>query len=62
MSPRLRLYSPSGALLNDQANRYNDGVCSGGAVIELNAVKLAASGAYTVLAGDRGDGGSGIVR
>jgi RHS repeat-associated protein len=58
MNPRLRLYSPTGALLNDQANRYY-GACNGGSVIELNTVTLAVSGAYTVLIGDCNDSNTG---
>jgi RHS repeat-associated protein len=59
LSPRIRLYSPAGALLADQANRNAFGACSGGSVIELNAVTLAASGTYTVLVGDCGDTATG---
>src|SRR5665213_1243837 len=59
LSPRIRLYSPTGVLLSDQANRYGDGVCSGGSAVELNAVALAASGTYTVLVGDCGDTSTG---
>ena len=59
MSPRIRLYNPTGALLNDQANRYGDGVCSGGSGVQLNTVTLAASGTYTVLVGDCNDTSTG---
>src|SRR5665213_1412717 len=59
MSPRIRLYSATGALLSDQANRYGDGVCSGGSVVELNTVTLTASGTYTVLVGDCSDTNTG---
>jgi hypothetical protein len=59
LSPRIRLYSPAGMLLNDAANRNYYGGCSGGSVTELNTVQLTASGTYTVLVGDCGDTSAG---
>jgi uncharacterized protein (TIGR03437 family) len=54
LSPKLRLYSPAGTQVGS-ANNY---ACSG-STIELNTVKLPASGTYTVLAGDCADSNTG---
>lgn len=59
LSPRIRLYSPTGALLDDVANRYGDGACAGGSVLELNTGTLSTSGRYTVLVGDCSDTNTG---
>jgi hypothetical protein len=50
LSPKIRLYEPSGALLASASN----GFCSG-ATIEMNAVTLPSAGTYTVLVGDCSD-------
>jgi hypothetical protein len=50
LSPKIRLYGPTGALLSSASNAY----CSGSA-IEMNTVKLPANGTYTVLVGDCSD-------
>jgi len=50
LSPKVRLYNPDGSL-NSAASPNR---CSGG-TIELNEVKLAANGSYTVLLGDCSD-------
>ena len=59
LSPRIRLYNTAGMLLDDAANRNIYGSCSGGSVVELDTVKLAASGTYTDLVGDCGDASPG---
>jgi Abnormal spindle-like microcephaly-assoc'd, ASPM-SPD-2-Hydin len=50
LSPKIRLYSPSGALVASN-NPYE---CSG-SVVEVDTVTLTASGTYTVLVGDCSD-------
>ena len=52
LSPRIRLYSSTGALLEDAANRNLYGSCSGGSVVELNTVHLTTSDVYFALIGD----------
>ncbi len=54
LSPKIRVYNPSGALV-DSANPYG---CDG-STVELNTVMLAATGTYTVLVGDCSDTNSG---
>jgi hypothetical protein len=55
MSPRIRVYDPAGALVVDVANRFANGACAGGKVLEANTVLLPRSGTYTVLLGDCSD-------
>jgi hypothetical protein len=50
LSPKIRLYGPSGALLSS-ANPY---ACEG-STVEMNTVTLPATGDYTVLVGDCSD-------
>lgn len=47
LSPKIRLYSPTGQLVGSA----NNGFCEG-STIELNAVTLPATGTYAVLVGD----------
>jgi hypothetical protein len=55
MSPRIRVYDPTGTLVIDAANRFANGACAGGKVVEANTVLLALTGTYTVLLGDCSD-------
>jgi hypothetical protein len=50
LSPRIRLYGPTGALVNSA----NPTECAG-STVEMNTVTLTASGTYTVLLGDCSD-------
>ena len=50
LSPRLRLYNPSGALISSA----NPGACNG-STIEMNAILLQTGGTYTLLIGDCSD-------
>jgi uncharacterized protein (TIGR03437 family) len=54
LSPKLRVYNPAGT----QIGSANPGGCYG-STIELNNVKLPATGTYTVLVGDCGDTNTG---
>ena len=56
LSPRIRLYSPAAALLGSATTPY---YCGNGSAVELNGVKLSATGTYTVLVGDCGDTNTG---
>ena len=56
LSPRIRLYSPAAALLGSATTPY---YCGNGSAVELNGVKLPATGTYTVLVGDCGDTNTG---
>jgi uncharacterized protein (TIGR03437 family) len=59
LSPKIRIYDPTGAQLADAYPTYGSGLCNGGATVELNSVKLPATGTYTVLVGDCGDTNAG---
>ena len=59
LSPRIRLYSPAGALLSTAYNNNGSGGCAGGSTLEMNTVKLPLAGAYTVLFADCGDTNTG---
>jgi hypothetical protein len=50
LSPRIRLYNPTGTLLNSASPAF----CNGSS-IEMNTVLLQASGTYTLVAGDCSD-------
>jgi hypothetical protein len=54
LSPKIRLYSPSGTLVSSASAQF----CNV-STIEMNTVKLTAPGTYTVLFGDCGDTNSG---
>jgi hypothetical protein len=54
LSPKIRLYSPTGQLVGSA----NNGFCEG-STIELNAVTLPATGTYAVLVGDCPDTNTG---
>ncbi|MGC9950993.1 MAG: choice-of-anchor D domain-containing protein [Bryobacteraceae bacterium] len=59
LSPKIRLYNPSGTLLSSASNNYPDGACAGGSTVEMNTITLPASGTYTVLIGDCSDTNTG---
>src|SRR5260370_382007 len=59
MSPRIRVYDPTGTVVVDTANRFANGECAGGSVWEANTVKLPATGTYTLLVGDCSDTNTG---
>jgi len=59
MSPRIRVYGPTGTQVVDTANRNAFGTCAGGSTWEANTVALSLSGTYTVLLGDCTDQGTG---
>ncbi len=52
MSPEIQLYNSSGKLIASAANRYANGACAGGTVVEMNTVQLPATDTYTVIVGD----------
>jgi uncharacterized protein YfaP (DUF2135 family) len=58
LSPKIRLYSPTGALLASASNNI-DGDCVGGSTTEMNNVTLPSTGKYTVLVGDCADTNTG---
>src|SRR5437016_5946449 len=55
--PKIRLYNPNGTLLSSTYSGSPFG-CSG-STLEMNTVKLAVTGTYTVLIGDCGDTNTG---
>ena len=59
LSPKIRLYSPAGALVSTAYNNNGSGGCGGGSTLEMNTVKLPLTGAYTVLFADCGDTNTG---
>jgi hypothetical protein len=59
LSPKIRLYDPSGAYVNQAYPHDAYGNCNGGATVELNTIALAAAGTYTVLVGDCSDANTG---
>jgi len=58
LSPKIRLYSPAGALVASASDNI-DGDCVGGSITEMNAVALLSAGTYTVLVGDCTDTNAG---
>src|SRR5580704_5731206 len=52
LSPFLQLYNSAGKLIASAANRYANGACAGGAVVEMNAVQLPAADTYTFIVAD----------
>jgi len=59
MSPRIRLYDPTGKLIVDAANRFANGSCVGGTAWEADGIKLSTAGTYVVLLGDCSDVNTG---
>ena len=59
LSPKIRLYAPSGSLVSTAFPEDPYGDCSGGSAVEMNTVSLPASGTYTVLFADCSDTNSG---
>ncbi len=58
LSPKLRLYTPAGALLAT-ADDLSFGSCNGAATVEMNTITLPATGVYTLLVGDCPDTNTG---
>src|SRR5260370_740511 len=59
ISPRIRVYDPTGKLVIDTANRFANGACPGGMAWEADGIKLPTAGTYVVLLGDCGDVNTG---
>src|SRR5260370_3294558 len=55
ISPRIRVYDPTGKLVIDTANRFANGACAGGSAWDANTVLLPLSGTYVALLGDCSD-------
>jgi hypothetical protein len=58
LSPKIRLYNPSGTLLSQVWPNYPN-YCTTASTVEMNTVQLPASGDYTVLLGDCSDTNTG---
>ncbi len=58
LSPKIRLYDPSGILISNGYSSWAGG-CAGGSVVEWNNIKLPITGTYTALIGDCGDTNTG---